>query len=239
MFLFIAGFSFAQEKQEIPQFSATALVNSVSFQDSSFNNSLAGCGFLIQTEDDILACTCKHALWVAKTDAMNGIHFEGSLQSWIMHPKFDTEQTIITDKLLNTNRDEAIGPENVNADWLVFSISRNNSNVTPLVIRNEPLIEGEPLFAIGWAFKDREGSQRVYPYEYYKTVGNKLLLRNPRPQTNRAGLSGGAIVDSQQRLVGIVSDFTADPDSGQMFFSPCSTEYLKKVLQAAGYHLKN
>jgi len=226
----ISTASFAEEPQTLPQFPDIALVNSVCFKDSTFNNDLAGCSFLILAEGDTLACTCKHAMWVAKSDVMNGIHFEDSLVSWIMHPKFISDQMVVTDQLLNTNRDEAIGPENVNADWLVFSIARNTTNVAALTIRNTPLTRGEPLFAIGWAFKDREGPQRVYPYEYIKTVGNKLLLENKGPFSNRAGLSGGPIVDSRQRLVGIVSDFTADPVDGKMYFSPCSTEYLKEVL---------
>ncbi len=227
--------SSAAAAESVPRFPSIALINNVAFQDSSFNNELAGCGFLIQVQGDTLACTCKHALFLAKSDVMRAVHFEGSLASWAMHPKGILEKTLQTKQLLNENRDEVLDAAILQKDWLVFSITNNNTGVEPLVLRDQPLVSGEILYLIGWSYENQDGPQRVLPYEYYKTVGNKILLREISAQGNLAGMSGGAVVDKNRHLVGIVSDFTADPDDGIEYLSPCSTSYLREVLAAAGY----
>ena len=213
-----------------PRFPSVALVNRVTFKDPKFNNELAGCAFLVEHEGRVFACTCKHALWVAKSASMKGIHFEGSLQEWRMERKDDANEWVRTGKLLNEDRGELIGPENVNADWLVFEVSENHTKVQPLKIRVSPLIRGESLFSIGWSFKDTTGPQRIYSGLFYKVLGAKLLMEELDGPLNKAGMSGGAVVDKDGLLVGIVSDYTKDQETGRYFSSPCSSDYLKAVL---------
>jgi hypothetical protein len=213
-----------------PRFPSIALVNRVTFKDPKFNNELAGCAFLVEHEGRVFACTCKHALWVAKSESMKGIHFEGSLQEWRMERKDDANEWVRTGKLLNEDRREQIGPGNVNADWLVFDILEKHTNVQPLKIRSTPLIRGESLFTIGWSFKDKEGPQRVYSGRFQKVLGAKLLMEELDGPPNKAGMSGGAVVDKDGLLVGIVSNYTKDEETGQYFSSPCSTDYLRAVL---------
>jgi len=211
-------------------FPPIALVNRVTFKDPKFNNDLAGCAFLVEHAGTLYACTCKHALWVAKSETMKGIHFEDTLQEWRMERKDDSREWVRAGRLLNADRNEPIGPENVNADWLIFEIQENHSRVQPLRLRSAPMVPGEPLFAIGWSFKDKEGPQRVYQGRYLKTQGTKVLIEALADPPNKAGMSGGAVVDREGRLVAIVSDFTRDAETGSWCDSPCSADYLAQFL---------
>lgn len=213
------------------EFPSIALINNVQFTDTSFNNPLAGCGFLIEENESIFAVTCKHALWVAKSDTMKHIHFAGTLKEWRMERKDDAAKFLITDKLVNENRTELIGEENVNADYLVFTIAGNHTDVQPLQIRETELAEGEAVYMVGWSFKDKTGPQRLYKANYFKSQDGHILLKDVEGNPNKAGLSGGAVIDTKGELVGIVSNFTQDSETGEWYPSPCRTDYLKKVLK--------
>ncbi len=215
--------------KELLSFPKTTMINNVSFNDSAFNNPIAGCSFLIDTGKDTLAITCKHALWVAKTNAMKSISFGEDLQEWRMQRKDDSLQYVITDKLLNENKDELIGENNVDSDYLIFSIKENHSNIVPLKIRTSDLVQGEELFMIGWSFQDRYNTQRIYKASFYKKTDHHLLMK--APNQNLAGLSGAPVVDKDGLLVGIVSNFYFDNETNEWYLSPCNTDYLTNFLK--------
>jgi len=218
--------SFSQEVKEFPKI---ALTNHVTFMDSSFNNPLAGCAFLVDYNNTTYAVTCKHALWVAKSDKMKGIHFENSLLEWKMQVKNDSLDYIITGKLLNEDRNEPIGEQNVFSDYLIFTIKENHSSVKPLKIRKSAPKEHEILYSIGWSFNDKEGPQRIYKYKFHKMLNTKILMESIGGYPG-AGISGSALVDKNGELVGIISDYAQDPETGKWYLSPCNNEYLLKIL---------
>lgn len=211
-------------------FPAVTMINHIEFFDSTANNPIAGCSFLLETKRGIFAVTCKHALWVAKSKEMKGVHFEGTLKEWRMQRKDDTTKYVITDKLLNEDRNELIGEENVNSDYLVFSIKENNSNVKPVKLRETELMQGEELYLLGWSFADKTGPQRVYKAKFYKRIANHILIEH-EDSSNLAGMSGGPVVDEAGNLVGIVSNYYFDEETKTWYGSPCSTDYLKHVLE--------
>ena len=217
----------AEEKKTFP---AVTMINHVEFFDSTANNPIAGCSFLLETNKGLFAVTCKHALWVAKSKEMKGVHFEGTLKEWRMQRKDDSTQYIITDKLLNEDRNELIGEENVNSDYLVFLIKENNSNVKPLKLRETELMQGEQLYLLGWSFADKTGPQRIYKAKFYKRIANHILIEH-EDSSNLAGMSGGPVVDEAGNLVGIVSNYYFDEETKTWYGSPCSTEYLVKILE--------
>ncbi len=220
------GDSVNKNEKKFPLFT---MINHVEFYDSTANNPLAGCSFLLETEKGIFAVTCKHALWVAKSKEMKGVHFEGTLKEWRMQRKDDSTKFVITDKLLNEDRNELIGESNVNADYLVFSIKENKSDVTPVRLRETELKQGEPVYIVGWSFADKTGPQRIYNAKYYKNIESHILIEHG-DDSNLAGTSGGPVVDSDGNLVGIVSNYTFDEETQKWYGSPCSTEYLKKII---------
>ncbi|MBU0475657.1 MAG: hypothetical protein KKF62_16025 [Bacteroidetes bacterium] len=70
--------------------------------------------------------TCKQSLWVAKSKEMKVVHFEGTLKKWRLRRKDDTTKYVIMNKFLNEDKNELIRENNVNADYLIFSIKENN-----------------------------------------------------------------------------------------------------------------
>jgi hypothetical protein len=229
-FLFIVSINNGQnDSGGEKKFPLYTMINHVEFNDSTANNPLAGCSFLLQTEKGIFAVTCKHSLWVAKSKEMTGVHFEGTLKEWRMQRKDDSTKFVITDKLLNEDRNELIGESNVDADYLVFSIKENKSDVTPVRLRETELKPGEPVYIVGWSFADKTGPQRIYKAKYYKSIENHILIEHG-DDSNLAGTSGSPVVDSDGNLVGIVSNYTFDEETQKWYGSPCSTEYLKKII---------
>ena len=75
------------------------------------------------------------------------------------------------------------------------------------------------------------GKQRVYEFEYYKTIGHRILLKDIVVPEQFGGLSGAPVIDEQGAVVGLVSNSTEDPDTGKKFFSPCTIDGLITFLQ--------
>jgi len=169
----------AQEKLSKKEFAAIALTNRIDFVESKFDQSRFSCGFLIKYNTDTFAVTAKHLLKIIKTDNMQTLTFENHVKDWILYPLAKKEQLVVTDKLLNENKSELLDNSSTyNQDWLLFSIKTNHSNVKPLEIRTKPLTHGEKLYVVGWTRKMETGSQRVYEFEYYKSIGDRLLLKD-------------------------------------------------------------
>ncbi|WP_340200688.1 S1 family peptidase [Ascidiimonas sp. W6] len=198
------------------------LINNVSYQDSSFDNSNASNGFLVAHNGNIYAITAKHVLMTAKTDAMKFIDFEGGLKEWKMQPKNDSTKYIIVDKLLNTNNKDSLTWSYMNThwdtyeDWLVFSVKENKTNHTPLSFRKKPLKKGELLYAVGWTYKDTVGSQSAYEYKFDATEGNFHNLIQISGPKSLGGLSGAPIVDNQGKIVGLVSSGGEDENTKEV-----------------------
>jgi hypothetical protein len=235
---FISSPNFIYSQTKLHEYSDTknffppiALINQVTFTDSTFNNPIAGCAFLLENGPDTFAVTCKHALWVAKSDKMKFVHFEGTLKEWKMRRKDDSTKYVITDKMLNENITEFIGEDNVHSDYLVFTIKENHSDVKPVKLRTAELVKGEPLYLVGWSFADKSGAQRVYRANYFKSIKDHILIEMPENK-NLAGMSGGPVLDADGQLVGIISNYTYDDETKKWYGSPCGTDYLKNIIES-------
>jgi len=232
MLLLLSTSSFSQENVSKENFAEIALTNRIDFVDAKFNQPRFSCGFLIKYEADTFAVTAKHLLKVIKTDEMKKLTLDNYVKSWMLYPLDKKEQLVVTDKLLNENKSESLNSQSTyNEDWLLFSIKTNKSNVKPLELRITPLVLGEKLYVIGWTRKMEEGSQRVYEFEYYKSIGNRILLKDMIVPEQFGGLSGAPVVDKQGFVVGIVSGATTDPETNKKYFSPCVIDGLVAFLE--------
>ena len=208
--------SYAQEKVSKEAFPDITLINRINFEDSKYDQSRFSCGFLVKYRSETFALTAKHLLKIIKTDKMKMLTFENYIKNWILHPLGKEKEQVITDKLLNENKSESLDKKDTyDEDWLLFSIKSNYSTVKPLELRTTPLLTGEKLYVIGWTRKIEAGNQRVYEFEYYKTIGNRLLLKDIIVPEQFGGLSGAPVVDKYGLVVGIVSGGVIDPDSNK------------------------
>lgn len=226
IFLSFLLFSFGcsgQDKISTKTFPDIALVNKIEFFNPKYDQARFSCAFLLSYKEKTYAVTAKHLLKFIKPAEMKSLSFANTVKSWSMFPLLKKDEVVQTDKLLNENPAELLeskaAAEN---DWLLFSIKQNNASVKPLTIRTTALLPGEKLYVIGWTRKMEDGPQRVYEFEYIKTVGNRLLLKDIMVPEQFGGLSGGPVVDAQGLAVGIVSGGTEDPVTGKKYFSPCN-----------------
>lgn len=231
-FLILVSSCAGQQAISKKSFKEMTMVNKVEFFNPKFDQEKFACGFLLKYDNDTFAITAKHILQVIKSDNMKTLTFENSIKSWSLYPLENKTRVVICDKLLNENKSEQLEAKSTyQDDWLVFSIRQNLSHITPLEIRTSPLVQGEKLYVVGWTRKMENGSQRVYEFEYYKTIGNRILLKEIIVPEQFGGLSGSPLVDEQGMLVGIVSNGTIDPDTGKKYFSPCAITGLSQFLE--------
>jgi hypothetical protein len=223
---------YAQDKVSKENFPDIALSNRIDFVDSNFDQPRFSCGFLIKHKADTFAVTAKHLLKIIKPAEMKTLTFDGYIKNWILYPLDKKEQMVTTDKLLNEDKSQSLSDNSTyNQDWLLFSIKTNHSQVKPLELRTTALTPGEKVYVIGWTRKMEAGSQRVYEFEYYKSIGNRILLKDLIVPEQFGGLSGAPVVDKQGLVIGIVSGATNDPNTNKKYFSPCSIEGLIKFLE--------
>lgn len=229
--VFVSYVCRAQEKTSSKTFPATTLVNKIEFKDSKFDQQRFSCGFLLKHKDSIYAVTAKHLLKVIKPAGMKTMDFAGYLKNWSMYPLDKPEEIVQTGALVNGNKAEGLEEKSTYVnDFFIFSIKHNTSNAHPLSIRTTPLLPAEKLYVIGWTRKMESGPQRVYEFEYYKTIGNRILLKELVVPEQFGGLSGAPLVDEQGLLVGLVSNGTDDPETGKRYFSPCSAKSILSAL---------
>ncbi|TDH28633.1 hypothetical protein EXU57_00720 [Segetibacter sp. 3557_3] len=235
MFLAFLAFTSAactsQEKVSTKTFDDIALVNGIEFVNKKFNQPRFSCGFLLKHNNDTFAVTAKHLLKIIKTDEMKTLSISNQVEKWQLYPLTKPSEVVVTDKLLNANPGELLEEKSTyNEDWLVFSLKENRSNTKPLQFRSTPLLPGEKLYVVGWTRKMESGEQRVYEFEYHKTVGNRILLKEILVPEQFGGLSGAPVVDGAGYVVALVSNSTADPETNKKYFSPCTLTSLVGLL---------
>lgn len=222
----------SQEKVSQKVFDDIAVTNGIEFHDSRLTQPRFCTGFLLKYNNDTFAVTAKHLLKIIKPEKMTALSLDGFVKNWVLFPLDKKEDTIVTEKLLNQNTAELLKDKTTyENDWLIFSIRSNHSVVKPLQVRTTPLTTGEKLYVVGWTRKMESGKQRVYEFEYYKTIGRRILIKEVIVPEQFGGLSGAPVVDEQGGLVGIVSNSTEDPDTGKKYFSPCTIDGLITFLQ--------
>lgn len=221
-----------QEISSNKAFKEIALVNRIEFTDPKYDQQKFSCGFLIKYNNETFAVTAKHILKIIKPESMTTLSLEGFIKTWVLYSLNYKSEMVICDKLLNEDTSEQLESKSsyVN-DWLVFSIKENSSSITPLEVRKTALIQGEKLYVAGWTRTMENGPQRVYEFEYYKTISNRILLKDILVPEKFGGLSGAPLVDENGLLVGIVSNGTVDPDSKKKFFSPCTVANLVTFIE--------
>ena len=208
-------------------------INRVSFHNPEYNKNFVGNGFLISFKNKLYAVTVKHALLEARSPEMSTVSLDGHISEWQIHPNQAPEQKVVLGALLNASEQEKIDIKILQKDWLVFEVTRNDSNLRPLTIRDTPLKAGETVSAFGCSYANKSScKQDHYTGTFVETLDNNLrvAMENLKPAELR-GLSGSPVLDANHQLVGIVSNILPAKDGNGFDFAPANLNYLREVLE--------
>jgi hypothetical protein len=211
----------AKPQSEWPQIT---MINQIEYTDK--NHPIAGCSFLLDTGDEILAATAKHILLFFKSDSMKAVSFNNSLKLWKMFPKNNPDDVVVVDKLINENPEEPLEPMPSERDWLLFTIKESSENIQPLRFRSAPMQEGEAVYIIGWRYTDKDCPQVVYEGNFVRSEeGSFLITTKELADNTMPGLSGSPVIDSEGYLLGLMSQ-----KAGKME-RPSSIDYPRMLIR--------
>ncbi len=205
----------------------SVLISDVKFKNSKYDNPHAGSGFLLEYKNKTYAVTAKHVLFFAKTDSMKTVSFGDDLKSWEFSSKASPNKKILAGKLLNENTNELIEMP-PKGDWLIFEIEGNRPrDIAIYSLRDKPLNINEDVYFLGYPYKS---TQPIHIKGTFigLTEDNNLRLDVSKGTYN--GCSGGPVLDSQGKLVGLVSMGYFNAKENIMIFEPASLEYFKQVI---------
>ncbi len=205
----------------------SVLICNAKFKNSKFDNPHAGSGFLLKYNGKVYGITAKHVLFFAKTDSMKTISFEGSLKSWSFTSKKSSSNSVLGGKLINENLNEIIEMP-PKGDWLIFEIKgKIPKDIAVYSLRNEPLEMEENVHFLGYPYGSNQ-PVNIKGNFIGLTGENNLRLDVPIGKYN--GCSGGPVLDSYGKLIGIVSMGYYNEKENKMIFEPASLEYFKNVI---------
>jgi hypothetical protein len=180
------------------------MINQIEYTDR--NHPVAGCGFLLDTGDEILAATAKHILVYFKSETMESVSFNKTLKLWKMFPKNNPDDVVVIDKMINENPEEPLEHIPSERDWLLFTIKQRSPNIQPLKFRSGPIKKGETVYIIGWRYTDKDCPQVVYEGNFVRPEKGSLLITTKELSDNTMpGLSGSPVIDSKGYLIGLMS----------------------------------
>ncbi len=203
------------------------MINQIDYTDK--HHPIAGCGFLLDTGDEVLAATAKHVLVFFKSESMSAVSFDNTLKLWKMFPKDNPQDVVVVDKLINEDKDEVLGEAPTAHDWILFTIKEKSENIQPLRFREDPVKEGETVYIIGWRYSDKDCSQVIYEGNFVRAEDGSFLMTTKELADNKMpGLSGSPVIDAKGYLLGLMSQ-----KAGKME-RPSSIEYPRMILESYG-----
>ena len=180
------------------------MINQIEYTDK--NHPVAGCAFLLDTGDEILAATAKHILTYFKSETMKSVAFSKTLKLWKMFPKNNPDDVVLVDTLINENPEEPLEHIPSERDWLLFTIKQRSPNIQALKLRSDPMQKGERIYIIGWRYTDEDCPQVVYEGNFVRSEKGSLLITTKELSNNTIpGLSGSPVIDSSGYLIGLMS----------------------------------
>ena len=182
-----------------------SVVNQIDYDDK--HHPVAGCGFLLEVDDEVLAATAKHVLSYFKSAQMDSVDFQGTLKSWKMFPKDRPSDVVVVDKLINRDPGRVAEGRSLRKGLAPVHDPENaRRKIQPLRIRTTPLVKGEPVYLIGWRYPEKECPQIVFDGVFVRSEKDSVCITIEKLIDNTVpGLSGSPVIDGKGYLIGMMS----------------------------------
>lgn len=205
----------------------SVLISHAKFKNAKFDNAHAGSGFLLEYKNKIYGITAKHVLLFAKTDSMKTISFGDALKSWEFVSKTSLNKRVLTGKLINEAPNEILEMP-PKGDWLIFEIEGSvPKGIAVYSLRDEPLKKGDNVCFLGYPYK---ATKPINIKGTFIGLNKAKNLRLDVPKGVYNGCSGGPVLDSKGKLVGIVSMGYFNKKENKMIFEPAALDYFFEVI---------
>jgi hypothetical protein len=203
-------------------------VNDVQFEGAA-EQSFLGSGFVIEHNGRYFGVTAKHVLLMRDGGPPANTDIEAQLSHWhLRDPR--SKATVAFGRLLNGNAAEAMTPDVLKLDTLVFELTDSGPFQALRLAADEPQ-SGDSLHAIGCAYASEAScAQDRYDGTVVGKLGPNLLIDLGGQSLDELfGLSGAPVLNDAGKVVGIVSNVLPD-SSGEPRFAPVDIGYLREIL---------
>lgn len=206
--------------------------NQITFADGTVK-AFVGSAFLINHQGKTYGVTAKHVLLETMTQGVETVSIEGLVDQWHIRPFNENTGVVKLGRLINANSQEKLDMAVLQDDWLLFEVLDNESALKPLNLADATLKSGDKVDVFGCNYQNQTTCQQAhYSGAYQQATATNLLVKlDLEDLTQLRGLSGAPVLNSNEEVVGIVSNVIPDEESGGVFFAPFKINPLKKFLQ--------
>lgn len=192
-----------------------------------------GNGFLLKHQGKTYGVTAKHVLFELRSPDVTHINIKNAVKTWHFKPFNSDKKGVTLGRLLNENDQEKLDMQVLSRDYLVFEVPSQDTDLMAVELSNTELRPSELLTAYGCSYSNQQTCQQnSYKGAFKSHEPNNLRVKldGTKPGTLR-GLSGGPVLNSQNQLVGVVSNVMPSLDGKGMDFAPANLVYLKQLLE--------
>jgi len=207
-------------------------VNDVQFINQEEQRFL-GSGFVLEHQGRFYGVTAKHVLLMKKSGPPASTDIQSQLKHWkLRDPRAEIgSKPLVFGRLLNGDAKEAVTPQVLATDYLVFELPDAGNYQAIRLATHDPK-PGDILHSIGCTYKtEKTCSQDIYTGAFLgKKEVNLLIDAGDVDLRSMFGLSGAPVLNQNNELVGVVSQFMPDA-AGKERNAPIDTGYLRELLR--------
>ncbi len=230
-FCLFLHFTSVDAETQLTRYSAA---NSITFKNTAVTKDFVGSGFLLEHNKKSYAVTAKHVLLETMDQGISHVFLEDHIAKWQLRPFNEDTGVVKLGRLMNANNTEEVGIAALQDDWLLFEVSSNHSSLKPLQVAQSKPVAGQEVFVHGCNYSNQNTCQQEsLSGKYVKSTDVNLLIKLETQDLGQLrGLSGAPVLNSDDEVIGIVSNVIPDKEQGGVYFAPFVIKPVSEYLNA-------
>ena len=202
--------------------------NKAPFIDKLYNHNPTDIGISLNPSEKRLAFENQNLYIFVNKDSKKAISFDNDLKSWEFVSKRNEKSKALAGKLINENKGKAITMP-PKGDWSVFEIKSDiHKGIITYSLLERPLKKGEKVRFLGYPFNTTVSVNREASFLGLIKEDNFSLDVS---KGNYSGCSGGPVLDTNDKVLGLVAMGYFNEKENNMVFAPAPLEYFKTVIK--------